>query len=65
MEHDSVRAHGAVVATLQLYPIGHAIADVFLPALRMLEQRAGADARHAGARTIQVHVRQLVDGREI
>jgi hypothetical protein len=65
LEHDAVRAHGAVVATLQLYPIGHAIADVFLPALRTLEQRAGADARQAGARTIHVHVRQLLDGEEI
>ncbi len=65
LEHDAVRSHGAVVAALQLYPISHAIADVFVPALRTLEQRAGADARQAGARMIHVHIRQLIDGQEI
>jgi hypothetical protein len=65
LEHDAVRAHGAVVAALQLYPIDHAIADVFLPALRSLEKRSGATAREAGAAVIQAHVRQLTHGLDI
>jgi hypothetical protein len=65
LERDSVRAHGAVVAALQLYPIDHAIAEVFLPALRSLEQQAGADARQKGAAVIQLHVRQVTHGVDV
>lgn len=64
-ENDSVRTHGAIVAALQLYPIERAIADVFLPALRTLEETAGASARHAASAVIQAHVRQLVQGQAI
>jgi hypothetical protein len=65
LEHDSVRAHGAVVAALQLYPIDHAIADVFLPALRALEETSGVDARQSAAAVIRAHVRQLMQGQDI
>jgi hypothetical protein len=65
LEHDPVRAHGAVVAALQLYPIDHAIADVFLPALRILDSTSGATTRQAGAAVIQAHVRQLNHGLDI
>jgi hypothetical protein len=63
--HDSVRAHGAVVAALQLYPIDHAIANIFLPALLTLEKRSGANARQAGSTVIQAHVRRLVHGHDV
>jgi hypothetical protein len=65
LEEAPVRAHSAVVAELQLYPIERTIADVFLPALRTLEEVSGTHARRSAAAIIQLHVRQLLQAHPI